>query len=100
MKENLNIMKEEVSVVGVKALDFKTPDGNTIKGYKFYYVRNLSDDEKKQSSFGKICEYKFLAKDNLDDIDRYKNMVYPCKATIEYQVVSLNKAPQLLDIKC
>ena len=99
MKENnFNILKEEVSLIGVRPLDFKTDDGGLVRGYKFYYTRNLSESES-QNMYGKICEYKFLAKDNLDDIEKYKNSVYPCKAVLEYQIVSLNSLPKLLDIK-
>ena len=89
MKENLNVFETNIELIGVKVLDFKSNDGNLIRGYRIYYLRELAENEK-SNSYGRVSEYKFIAKENLDDLDKYKNRQYPCKAKLEYEIVGLN----------
>ncbi len=95
MKEN--ILKQEVNILGVKAFNFTSSDNSKICGYKIYFTRELTDDEK-GSSFGKAVENVFLAKDELDDLDKYKNKVYPCRATLQFEVVSTQKKPKFINV--
>ena len=95
MKEN--ILKQEVNVIGVRPLDFKTTDGSRICGYKIFYTRDLTDTEKKDQ-FGKASEFVFFAKDTLDDLDKFKNKVYPCRATLQFEVQSTTRKPKFVNI--
>ena len=96
MKEN--VIKEEVTLLGVSAMDFKTNDGSKICGYKYYCSRELKDSEKDGNFFGRKVEEIFIARDNIDDKDKYKMKTFPCKATIEFEFISLNKKPKAISV--
>jgi len=96
MKEN--VIKKEVTILGISAMDFKTQDGSKICGYKVYYMRDLEDSEKNDNYFGKKVEDVYLAKEDISDKLKYKNKVYPTKGVIEFEIVALNKKPKPLNI--
>lgn len=96
MKEN--VIVQDVYLLEVKALDFKDNDGKKICGYSVFYYRDFSDREKDSNSCGKKVEKIFIVKDSIDDLDKYKNKIYPCKAQVQFEFVSLDKKPKPIKI--
>jgi len=90
---NNKIFKEEVTIINVVPLDFTSKDGDKICGYTIHYYRELNENEKERN-IGKKYEKVYIAKDKLDDIDKYKNKLYPYKTTIEFEFVSLDQKPK------
>ena len=84
-----NIITEKVTIIGLVALDFKSDDGKKICGYQIHYYTN--PNEKEVNTIGKKYGKIYLAKDSLDDLDKYKSKSYPAQATIEFEFVSLDK---------
>lgn len=96
MKENIII--QDVFLLEVKALDFKDNDGKKICGYSIYYYREFTEKEKDNNTCGKKVEKIFINKDSIDDLDKYKNKIYPCKAQVHFEFVSLDKKPKPVKI--
>ncbi len=99
MKEDskLNEIKQVVDLISVVPLDFKDDNGNLICGYKFHYYTDVADSEK-DKIYGKKYSSVFLSKDSLDDKLLYKNKIYPCRATIYFELVDLNKKPKAIKV--
>lgn len=93
-----NVIKEEVNLIGVSVLDFKTTDNQKICGYKYYCSRPVKESEKDRNIYGNVVEEIFISRDNVDDKDKYKMKSYPCKAVIEFEIVSLNKKPKAINV--
>lgn len=99
MKEEnkLNQIKQEVQLISVIPLEFKDDSGNLICGYKFHYYTDCSDNEKDRV-YGKKYGSAFISKDKLDDKELYKNKIYPCRASLIFELVDLNKKPKVVKI--
>lgn len=100
MKENIikeNVVKQDVNIIGVKSLDFTSTDGSRVCGYKIFYTRELTKDES-ITNFGKSVENVFLSKDNLDDLDKWKNKIYPIRGVLQFEVVSTSRKPKLINV--
>lgn len=89
---NNKIFSEDVTIISVVPLDFSS-NGEKICGYTIHYYRELNDNEKDRT-FGKKYEKIYLKKDSLDDIEKYKNKIYPYKTKIEFEFISLDKKPK------
>ncbi len=92
-----NVFSEDVTIISVIPLDFITKEGDKICGYTVHYFRDLTENEKERT-IGKKCEKIYLSKDSLDDLDRYKNQIYPRKAKIEFKFMSLNEKPKPIKV--
>lgn len=97
MKENINVLTENVVVISVQALDFKTQEGSSICGYNVHYYTEPTEREK-NNIFGKKYGKIFFPKERLDDIEKYKNHKYPFESQIHFEVVSLDKKPKPIKI--
>lgn len=96
MKEN-NIIKQNVTILSIQILDFTTEDKSKICGYKVYYSRDLSEQEK-VNCFGSKIESIFITSTDLSEVSKYKLQNYPLKATIDFEFVSFSRKPKPIKI--
>ena len=93
MEKNFNL---DVTITGINVYNFKTDDGKSICGYRVFYYTDSKDDDK--NIIGKKKSNIFLSRENLDNIDILKSKIYPIKAKIKFEFVSLDKKPKPLEI--
>lgn len=99
MKEEnkINQIKQEVNLISVIPLEFKDDNGNQICGYKYHYYINCPESER-DKIYGKKYGTAFIAKEKLEDKELYKNKVYPCLATLVFELVDMNKKPKVVKV--
>lgn len=95
-KDNI-VLTQDVTFISVVPLDFMSTDGSKICGYKIHYYCEVSESEKIRI-FGKQYGNIYIAKEKLDDLDKYKNKIYPIKGQIQFQITSLDKKPKPIKV--
>lgn len=88
----INELKEKVTIIGIVPLNFKSDDGNEIKGFTIHAFRDKKDSE---NVIGKSYEKIFLKSDNVEeDTKKYALKTYPLPCVIEFEIVSLKSKPK------
>ncbi len=94
------IISKKVNVVSVQRLDFKTKDGNDIKGIKVFFTSDPPEEQSK-NYLGGLLESSFFSGDVFLSMfdSTLQQKKFPTQATIIFEIVSIQKVPKAVSIE-
>ena len=87
-----NNLKQDLTIISIVPLNFTTNNGDKISGFTIHAYRDAKDSD---NVIGKVYEKFYLNSDNVDEESKkYSSLIFPKKATIEFEFVDLKHKPK------